>query len=102
MSSTSGPSFDQSCLSRIGLIDWLIKDPGNADVAAEQEFVKTLASAEAGKRRQLTMDLYKRVVDGVIDLGFDLSIHLEATYGVNAAAFDTFAQLLEYWSPRHD
>ena len=45
------------------------------------------------------VDLYKRVIDGVVDLGFPLSIHLEATYGVSAAAFETFAEMLEYWSP---
>ena len=26
--------------TRVGLIDWLIQDPGNAAVAAEQEFVQ--------------------------------------------------------------
>lgn len=39
------------------------------------------------------------VLDGVADLGFPLSIHLEATYGVSAAAFETFAEMLAYWSP---
>lgn len=84
---------------RIGLIDWLIQDPGNAAVAGEQQFVKMLAGAEPITRRQLTVDLYKRVIDGVADLGFPLSIHLEATYGVHTAAFDTFAAMLDYWSP---
>ncbi|SBS79051.1 conserved hypothetical protein [uncultured Mycobacterium sp.] len=83
----------------VGLISWLIQDPGNAAVAAEQDFVKTLARTEPLKRRQLTVDLYKRVIDGVADLGFPLSIHLEATYGINVAAFDTFAEMLDYWSP---
>ncbi len=68
-------------------------------MAAEQAFVKTLAGTEPGKRRRLTVDLYQRVIDGVADLGFPLSIHLEATYGVNTAAFDTFAEMLDYWSP---
>ena len=68
-------------------------------VAAEQEFVATLAAAEPIRRRQLTLDLYKRVIDGVAELGFPLSIHLEAAYGTNKAAFDTFAELLAYWSP---
>lgn len=85
--------------TRVGLINWLIQDPGNAAVAKEQEFVKTLAASEPDRRRQLTLDLYKKVIDGVADLGFPLSIHLEATYGVSAAAFRTFAQLLDYWSP---
>lgn len=84
---------------RVGLINWLIQDPGNAAVAAEQDFVRTLAASEPVTRRRLTVDLYKRVVDGVADLDFPLSVHLEATYGVNTAAFDTFAEMLAYWSP---
>ena len=45
------------------------------------------------------IDLYKRVIDGVADLGFPLSIHLEAAYGASAPAFETFAEMLDYWSP---
>ncbi|ORW18926.1 hypothetical protein AWC18_15260 [Mycolicibacter nonchromogenicus] len=90
------PSFE----NRIGLINWLIQDPGNAAVAAEQDFVRTLADSEPDQRSKLMLDLYKRVIDGVADLGFPLSIHFEATYGVSAAAFRTFAQMLEYWSPQ--
>ena len=68
-------------------------------MAAEQEFVKTLAGSEPADRRKLMVDLYKRVIDGVGGLGFALSIHFEATYGVNTPAFQTFADMLEYWSP---
>ena len=89
------PTFE----NRVGLINWLIQDPGNAAVAAEQEFVKKLAASEPEQRRAMMLDLYKRVIDGVADLGFPLSVHLEATYGVSGAAFTTFAQMLEYWSP---
>lgn len=85
--------------TRVGLIDWLIQDPGNAAVAGEQDFVKQLAGSEPEQKRRLMLDLYKRVIDGVADLGFPLSIHLEATYGVSAAAFQTFAQMLDYWAP---
>ncbi len=84
---------------RVGLINWLIQDPGNAAVAAEQEFVKSLACTEPVQRRRLMVDLYKRVIDGVGELGFPLSIHFEAAYGVNKAAFDTFGEMLAYWSP---
>jgi hypothetical protein len=84
---------------RVGLINWLIQDPGNAAVADEQAFVKRLATSEPAQKRQLMVDLYKRVIDGVAELGFPLSIHLEATYGVSGPAFDTFAQMLDYWSP---
>ena len=85
--------------SRVGLINWLIQDPGNAAVAAEQAFVKDMAGAEPAAKRVMILDLYKRVVDGVAGLGFPLSIHLEATYGYSAPAFDTFAEMLDYWSP---
>jgi hypothetical protein len=85
--------------NRVGLINWLIQDPGNAAVADEQAFVKKLASSEPAEKRQLLLDLYKRVIDGVADLGYPLSIHLEATYGVSPAAFETFAAMLAYWSP---
>jgi hypothetical protein len=85
--------------TRVGLIEWLIQDPGNAAVAGEQDFVRSLASRDPADKRQLMVDLYKRVIDGVADLGFPLSIHFEATYGVSGAAFETFAEMLAYWSP---
>jgi Mycobacterial methylenetetrahydrofolate reductase len=85
--------------TRVGLINWLIQDPGNAAVADEQAFVKKLAETDPAHKRQLMIDLYKRVVDGVADLGFPLSIHLEAAYGVSTPAFETFAEMLAYWSP---
>jgi Mycobacterial methylenetetrahydrofolate reductase len=85
--------------SRVGLINWLIQDAGNAAVAQEQAFVRKLAGSEPAQKRQLMVDLYKRVIDGVADLGFPLSIHLEATYGVSGPAFQTFAEMIAYWSP---
>lgn len=85
--------------TRVGLINWLIQDPGNDAVAAEQDFVRTLAETDPVARRGLLMDLYKRVIDGVADLGFPLSLHFEATYGVSGAAFETFGEMLDYWSP---
>ena len=85
--------------STVGLINWLIQDPGNAAVAEEQAFVGKLAGAEPAKKRRLIVDLYQRVIDGVADLGYPLSIHLEATYGYSKPAFDTFAEMLAYWSP---
>ena len=85
--------------TRVGLINWLIQDPGNAAVADEQAFVKRLAGSEPTAKRRLLVDLYKRVIDGVVELGFPVSIHLEATYGVSGPAFQTFAEMLSYWSP---
>ncbi|ORA07394.1 mycobacterial-type methylenetetrahydrofolate reductase [Mycobacterium arosiense] len=85
--------------TRVGLINWLIQDPGNAVVASEQAFVRKLAGSEPIAKRRLMVDLYKRVIDGVVELGFPLSIHLEAAYGVSGPAFQTFAEMLSYWSP---
>ncbi|MDH6244310.1 mycobacterial-type methylenetetrahydrofolate reductase [Mycobacterium sp. OTB74] len=85
--------------TKVGLINWLIQDAGNPLVAAEQEFVTRLASEEPAQKRALMLDLYKRVIDGVGELGFPLSIHLEAAYGVSKPAFETFAEMLAYWAP---
>ena len=85
--------------NRISLIKWLIQDPGNDVVAQEQAVVTKLADSEPGEKRKLMLDLYKRVIDGVADLGYPLSIHLEAPYGVSAPAFETFAEMLAYWAP---
>jgi hypothetical protein len=85
--------------SKVGLINWLIQDPGNPLVAAEQEFVTRLAGEEPAAKRTMMLDLYKRVIDGVGELGFPISIHLEAAYGVSKPAFETFAAMLDYWAP---
>ena len=85
--------------TNVGLINWLIQDPGNAAVAAEQAFVQELAAADPADKRKQMLDLYKRVIDGVGALGLPLSIHFEATYGVSRPAFETFAEMLDYWSP---
>ncbi|MCP9274739.1 mycobacterial-type methylenetetrahydrofolate reductase [Mycolicibacterium arenosum] len=85
--------------TKVGLIQWLIQDPGNAAVAAEQEFVRQLAATEPEQRRRLMVDLYKRVIDGVGELGFPMSVHFEPVYGVNTPSFETFAAMLDYWSP---
>lgn len=84
---------------RVGLIRWLIQDPGNEAVAAEQELVAKLADSPTDQRRRLMVDIYKRVLDGVHDLGFPLGIHLEAPYGASEPAFETFAEMLAYWAP---
>jgi hypothetical protein len=85
--------------TKVGLISWLIQDAGNAAVAAEQEFVRQLAASEPTERRALMVDLYKRVIDGVGELGFPMSVHFEPVYGVNTPSFETFAAMLDYWAP---
>jgi Mycobacterial methylenetetrahydrofolate reductase len=89
------PKFE----NRVGLINWLIQDPGNDVVAQEQAVVRKLAESEPDQKRVLMLELYKRVIDGVADLGYPLSIHFEAPYGVSAPAFETFAEMLAYWAP---
>lgn len=89
------PAFE----NKVGLINWLIQDPGNDQVVPEQAFVTKLADAGPPTKRALLLDLYQRVIDGVHDLGFPLSVHLEAPYGVSGPAFEMFATLLDYWAP---
>ncbi|MBA8824399.1 hypothetical protein FHX42_001746 [Saccharopolyspora lacisalsi] len=86
--------------SNAKLIDWLIQDPGNPAVEREQKFVAELAERSFAERKQALVDLYKRVIDGVGGLGFPLSVHLEAPYGNVKPAFETFAEMLDYWAPR--
>jgi len=93
--------FVPSAEQRVGLVQWLIQDPGNAKVEHEQAFVARLAEMDFQQRKQQLVDLYKRVIDGVGELGFPLSIHLEAPYGFVKPAFETFADMLAYWSPDH-
>ncbi|MGW0163323.1 mycobacterial-type methylenetetrahydrofolate reductase [Mycobacterium sp. NPDC003323] len=85
--------------SKVGLINWLIQDPGNPAVAAEQEFVTRIAELDPAEKRREMLDLYKRVIDGVGALGFPLSVHFEAAYGPSRPAFETFAAMLDYWTP---
>jgi len=83
----------------VKLIDWLIQDPGNPAVEEEQKFVARLAEMPAEQKRRELVDLYKRVIDGVGELDFPISIHLEAPYGFVRPAFQTFAEMLDHWAP---
>lgn len=85
--------------NRVNLINWLIQDPGNQAVAEEQAFVTKLADATPAEKRTMLLELYKRVIDGVLDLGFPVSLHFEAPYGTSEPAFETFAAMLDYWAP---
>ena len=84
---------------KIGLIRWLIQDPGNPVVEKEQAFIASLTQMPTEQRQQQLLDLYKRIIDGVADLGFPLSLHFETPYGFVRPAFQTLARMLEYWSP---
>lgn len=91
--------FVAAAEARVGLIDWLIQDPGNDLVRREQEFVARVSERSVQERRKELVELYKRVVDGAGELGFPLSIHLETPYGPSVPAFETFVEMLDYWSP---
>lgn len=84
----------------VGLINWLIQDPGNETVAKEQDFVAKLSQMSLKNKQQELLDLYKRVIDGVGELDYPMSIHFEAPYGFTKPAFDTFSMMLDYWSPK--
>lgn len=85
--------------NRLGLIKWLVKDPGNPLVEQELKFIEETANLDLKERRAAIVNIYKQVIDGVKDLGFPISIHLETPYGFNKAAFNTFREMLDYWSP---
>jgi len=84
---------------RVGLIRWLIKDEGNPLVADEIAFVESLMETPKSKKRAELVRLYRRVVEGVQNLGYPISIHLECPYGFSDPAFETFAALLDVWAP---
>ncbi|MEX0680728.1 MAG: mycobacterial-type methylenetetrahydrofolate reductase [Balneolales bacterium] len=84
--------------TRVKLIRWLIKD-NNPLVEKEIQFVGDLAEMEKEKKRVELLDLYKRVIDGVRDLGFPIGLHLECPYGFTDPAFETFSAMLDTWSP---
>jgi hypothetical protein len=86
--------------ARVGLIDWLLHDDGNNEVAREQAFVARLAASPPEPRRDALVDLYRRVLGGVGDLGFPISVHLESPYGLSDSACETFNAMLDHWSPR--
>jgi len=88
--------------SRVELIRWLIQDPGNPAVEKEQEFVARIMEMPLEQKKRELLDLYKRVIDGVGELDFPMSVHLEAPYGFTKPAFETFAEMLDYWAPDRD
>ena len=84
--------------SRIGLIKWLIKDRSNL-VKHEMDLVERLANLPYKQKLATLLDLYKRVIDGITDLGFPIGIHFECPYGPSEPALEVFNDMLDYWSP---
>ncbi len=83
----------------VGLINWLIQDPGNKKVEDEQAFVHKLTQMKLKEKQKHLLELYKRVIDGVGELDYPMSLHFEAPYGFTKPAFETFAMLMDYWAP---
>ncbi|SVC03157.1 uncharacterized protein METZ01_LOCUS256011 [marine metagenome] len=84
--------------SRIGLIKWLIKDSSKL-VKYEMDLVEKLANLPFKQKLSTLLDLYKRIIDGIIDLDFPIGIHFECPYGPSQPALETFNEMLDYWSP---
>jgi hypothetical protein len=82
-----------------GLINWLIQDNGNKTVQEEQRYVAKLTELSLKEKQKKLLNLYKSVIDGLSELDFPMSIHLEAPYGFSKPAFETFAMMLDYWKP---
>jgi hypothetical protein len=85
--------------SKVGLINWLIKDETDA-ARAEMDEVARIAPMDFAEKKRTLLDIYKRITDQARKLDFPLGVHLEAPYGFSKPAFETFAEMLDYWNPK--
>ena len=81
-----------------GLIRWLIQDQV-PEVKQEMDYVNKLAALPFQEKRTELVELYRRIVEGVGDLGFPLGLHFECPYGFSEPAMETFHAMLDVWSP---
>ena len=95
---TEGTGVLASIVDRLTTIDVSSLDR-LVEIRQEQKRVDDYRTRAEERKADVSDVVYKRVIDGVADLGFPLSVHFEATYGVNTAAFETLAEMLAYWSP---
>lgn len=79
------------------LIQWLIQDPRAQE---EMEWVKATAQCSAEERRRRLVEVYRRIVEGVHDLGIRPGVNFEAPYGLSQGAIETFEAMLEIHDPR--
>lgn len=84
--------------TRKGLIRWLIQDESPV-VKREMERVAEIAELPFKRKKATLVEHYRRVVEGAAELGFPVGVHLECPYGVSKPAFETFAAMLDAWSP---
>ena len=81
-----------------GLIRWLIQDQV-PEVEQEMNTVSSLAALPFREKKVKLVDLYRRVVEGVGELGFPFGLHFECPYGFSEPAMETFHAMLDVWSP---
>ena len=84
--------------TRVGLIRWLIRDVTDA-AQREMATVLDLASKHFADKKAALVEIYRRTVESVLDLGYPLGIHFECPYDFNPYAFEVFHAMLDVWSP---
>lgn len=82
-----------------GLIRWLIQDQV-PQVEQEMNYVNRLAALPFSEKKFKLVELYRRIVESVGELGFPLGLHFECPYGFSEPAMETFHAMLEVWSPQ--
>lgn len=81
-----------------GLIRWLIQDQV-PQVEQEMDYVRNIAALSFREKKFKLVELYRRVVEGVGELGFPIGLHFECPYGFSEPAMETFHAMLDVWSP---
>lgn len=79
-----------------GLIQWLIQDPNAAE---EMQWVRETAALGRQRRQDRLVELYRRLIDGVRELGLAPGVNFEAPYGLSPGAIETFECMLAHYDP---
>jgi hypothetical protein len=85
--------------AKVGLFEWMIWDDQPV-VKDEIEFVSDIAEKPFNEKKEKLVDLYKQVIDGVHKYDFPIGVQFSIPYGISGPAFETFAEMLEVWSPQ--
>ena len=84
--------------AKVGLFEWMIWDEQPV-VKDEIAFVQNIAEKPFAEKKTELVDLYKRVIDGVHQYDFPIGVQFSIPYGISGPAFETFAEMLDVWSP---
>jgi hypothetical protein len=84
--------------AKVGLFEWMIWDDQPV-VKDEIDFVSNIAEKPFNEKKDKLVDLYKQVIDGVHKYDFPIGVQFSIPYGISGPAFETFAEMLEVWSP---